>query len=123
MKKTIQQELQELELHLTLYPEMTTELALAHFEDYLVLISEYERLKDFMTNKASVKPEFVDASLTIEQKFRVERLKRYLLQHPEESVTYAYIYFHNFLILTKQYQQLEHKANLLQAKPSLPYFL
>jgi hypothetical protein len=44
MNSKILDEVQLLKLYLQRFPESATELAIAHLEDYLVLVSEYNRL-------------------------------------------------------------------------------
>lgn len=115
MNPQIQDEILRLKLYLKQYPHTATELAVVHLEDYLVLVSQYDQLQakikqlssaDSSTKKANItRPTFVEAHLTLEQQFRVEKFQRYLTQNQNNSEFWAITYFHNYLILVQQYQK------------------
>lgn len=129
-------EVQRLKHHLQKHPEQALELAISHYQDYLVLVTESEKLQCRLKRLRQPNPDpelyfffpFVEACLSLEQEFRVKRLRRHLLIHPTESETYAIIYFYNHLILAEQYRQQEaefatHHTQLSRScKPSLPDF-
>jgi hypothetical protein len=131
---SIQNDVQRLKLYLQRFPESATELALAHLEDYLVLKSEFNflqnQVKQLQRDQTFI-PRYPmsEAQLTLEQKFRVETFKRFLTQNKNESEFCAITYFHNFLILAEEYQQIEAEFDsmtdrlLPSNQPQLPYFL
>jgi hypothetical protein len=132
---SIQNDVWLLKLYLQRFPESATDLAIAHLEDYLVLVSEHDRLTAQLTQlKQSpfiFAPDYplVEAHLTLEQEFRVEKFSRFLAQNRGESQFWAITYFHNFLILASLYRQKEAEFDsmtnrlLNSSQPSLPYFL
>jgi hypothetical protein len=129
MNSQIQAETQQLKVYLDQYPYEAAQLAVNHLEDYLILLNEYQRLKEQIelfgqskTSKVSL-DNFINAQLTLAQQFRVEVVKRYLVQNPHKSQFWAVEYFKFLLHLNETY--LEKRAELisLNNKPSLPYFL
>jgi hypothetical protein len=132
MNPNIDAELQQLKAYLAQYPHEAVQLAVNHLEDYLALLNECQRLDKQIelfgqskTSKVSL-DNFINAQLTIAQQFRVEVVKRYLVQNPHKSQFWAVEYFKFFLHLTESY--LEKRAELIslsssRSKPSLPYFL
>jgi hypothetical protein len=131
---SIQNDVWLLKLYLQRFPESATESAINYFEDYLVLSVEYDRLatqlKQLQRDQTFI-PHYPleEAHLNLEQQFQVERLTRFLAQNRGESEFWAITYFHNFLILAEQYQQIEAEFDsmtnrlLNPSQPSLPYFL
>ncbi|MGL5938862.1 MAG: hypothetical protein ACRC2S_00515 [Waterburya sp.] len=132
---SIQNDVQLLKQYLQRFPQQASELAIAYFEDYLVLASEYDnliaRLKQLQQSKTAncVQYPFNEAHLTLEQQFRVEKLNRFLAHNPSKSQYWAITYFQNFLILAEFYRQAEAEFDSLSNRlssspqPSLPYFL
>jgi hypothetical protein len=128
MNSKIQIEVQKLKLHLQQYPQQATQLAIKHFEYYLILVSEYDSLKTQVTQLQQVNTSndlsfiiyspFVEAHLTLEQEFRVEKFKRFLAQHQDESEFWAITYFHNYLVLAQQYHSLKVKFVSIITKQS-----
>jgi hypothetical protein len=135
MNSKIQNDVWLLKLYLKRFPESATENAINYFEDYLVLLSEYERLTAQLTQLKQSPNTFIsdyplaEAHLSLEQQFRVEKFTRFLAQKPYESEFWAITYFHNFLILAEQYRLAEAEFDsmtnrlLNPSQPSLPYFL
>jgi hypothetical protein len=135
MNSKIQNDVWLLKLYLKQFPESATENAINYFEDYLVLVSEYDRLatqlKQLKQSPNTFVPDYplAEAHLSLEQEFRVVKFTRFLAQKPYESEFWAITYFHNFLILAEQYQQIEAEFDsmtdrlLNPSQPSLPYFL
>ena len=112
---TIFHELLKLKVYLQQHPEQAPELALAHYEDCLILICEYDSLeikldiikKSHLNSKLISVRNFSEATLSLEQEFRVVVFREYLKQHPQSAEFWAIVYFHNYLILAQQYQNLE----------------
>ena len=133
MNAKIHAEVQQLKIYLQKYPQQAIQLAVNHLKDYLILLNECQRLKDqielFNQSKSSKVSLDLDPSnntqLTLEQKFRVETLKRNLASEPNHNQAkfWAVEYFKFLLHLNESY--LEKRAELisLNNKPSLPYFL
>mgnify|MGYP003519414302 FL=1 len=133
MNPNIDAEVQQLKVYLDQYPHEAAQLAVNHLEDYLVQLKEFKHLQDqielFKQSKTFKVSLDLDSSnntqLTLEQKFRVERLKRSLASEPNHNQAkfWAVEYFKFFLHLNESY--LEKRAELisLNNKPSLPYFL
>jgi hypothetical protein len=135
MNSEIQNDVWQLKLYLNRFPQSATDSVIDYFEDYLVLKSEYDRLA---TQLAQLKqspntftPDYplAEACLSLEQEFRVEKFQRFLAQNKSESEFWAITYFHNFLILAEQYQQIEAEFDSITDRllnpnqPELPYFL
>lgn len=112
---TINSEIQELRLFLEQEPERASELAINYFEDYLILLNEYHKLKKALKQiesgnlepTAIAKPIFREIPLSSEGEFEVARLKRHLHQYPDESQLLALFHFESFLYLVLDYQKLE----------------
>ncbi len=112
---TINYELLKLKVYLQQHPKQAQELALAHYSDCLILISEYDSLenelnqlkKSNLNSKLISASNFSSATLTLEQEFRVVLFREHLKQYPQSAEFWAIVYFHNYLILAKQYQNLE----------------
>jgi hypothetical protein len=134
MNPQISKEVQELKLHLQRYPEESTQLAVNHLEDYLVLLNEVTHLQQqidrLRQSKSSLSSSdsFIDAQLTLEQMFRVEILHRNLASQPSQNKAkfWAVTYFQSFLHLSESYRH--QRASLLslyasKRKPQLPHFL
>lgn len=74
-------------------------------------------------------------SRPLETSFTVECLKRYLQQHPEQSLQLAIDHFTDFLHLAREHKKLEQNYHALQvdfmllrhdppsSPPQLPHFL
>ncbi|MGL6343204.1 MAG: hypothetical protein ACRC80_29200, partial [Waterburya sp.] len=116
MNSKIQIEVKKLKLHLQQYPQQATELAISHFEDYLVIVFEYKLLETKVKQLQQVNPDkkafitqypFVEANLSLEQQLRVEKFKRFLARNTDESEFWAITYFHKYLILAELYRQAE----------------
>jgi hypothetical protein len=134
MNAQIQAEVQQLKVYLQQHPEQAAQLAVNYLEDYFVLLNEFKHLQDQIKLFGQSKTPLIsldssiDTQLTLEQKFRVEILKRNLAAEPSQSKAkfWAVEYFKFFLHLTESYLQI--RAELLslsasQNRPSLPYFL
>jgi hypothetical protein len=129
MNSLIHAEVQQLKLYLQTYPRKAAQLAVNHLEDYLILLNECQLLDEqIVLLRQSKAPSisldnFINAQLTLEQQFRVEVFKRYLVQNPHKSQFWAVEYFKFFLHKNESY--LDKRAELisLQNQPSLPYFL
>lgn len=73
--------------------------------------------------------------VSLELELSVERLKRYLQQHPEKATELALAYFEDFSVLAIEHKKLEQSYEILQQanirlkssgvhkSPSLPSFL
>ena len=67
--------------------------------------------------------------ISLELELSVERLRRYLQQHPEKAAELALAYFEDFSVLAIEHKRLEADFRLLQAQSlkkhsaSLPSFL
>ena len=104
-----------LQVYLQKYPEKAIELALAHYSDCLILISEYDSLKNELNqlkksnlnSKLIAASKFSSATLSLEKEFRVAIFREHLKQYPHVAEFWAIVYFHNYLILAQQYQNLE----------------
>ncbi|NJO98919.1 MAG: hypothetical protein HC764_25405 [Pleurocapsa sp. CRU_1_2] len=133
MNPNIDAELQQLKAYLAQYPHEAVQLAVNHLEDYLILLNECQRLQDQIELFKQSRPSQVsldldpsnNTQLTLEQKFRVEILKRNLASQPNHNQAkfWAVEYFKFFLHLSESY--LEKRVELISLKnqPSLPYFL
>lgn len=129
----IRAELRRLKVHLQRYPEQAEQLAIAHLEDYLILFNECRYLEKQIELLRQSKTHLVDpdidfslnTQLTLENRFRVEILKRNLQGEPNHNQArfWAMEYFKHFLHKSEFY--LEKRAELISLKkqPSLPYFL
>jgi hypothetical protein len=108
-------ELALLKRHLQKHPEQATTLAVAHFEDYLVLLCQYEKLlakvKQLRSNNIDPKfislPNWSNVHLTLEREFAIAVLKLQLQQFPFLSFCLAISYFCDFLLLTQKYMALQ----------------
>ncbi len=67
--------------------------------------------------------------ISLELELSVERLKRYLLKHPEKAAELAISYFEDFSVLAIEHKRLEADFKQLQSdsiktgSASLPLFL
>ena len=50
-----------------------------------------------------------DTSSQLHNQFEVELLKRYLIEHPQESIRLAVAHFEDYLELVNEYKKLEQK--------------
>ena len=124
---TIFHELLKLKVYLQQHPEQASELALAHYEDCLILISEYDSLeikfeqlqKSNLNSQLISASNFSEATLSLEKEFRVAIFREHLKQHPHVAEFWAIVYFHNYLILAKQYQRLETEFLSLISQKSI----
>lgn len=109
--------------HLKKHPEQATRLAIAHFEDYLVLLSQFQKLeikvRELHSNNLDPKlvslPDWKDARVTLEQEFTLTCLKLQLQQYPFISSFLAISYFQGFLTLSEKYTALQTDFFCLKA--------
>ncbi|MEY2833605.1 MAG: hypothetical protein RLZZ574_2864 [Cyanobacteriota bacterium] len=101
-----------MEVYIQKHPEQAVQLAINHLEDYLIVLNECRHLEEqiglFGQSKAAkVSPDnFIDAQLTLAQQFRVEVVKRYLIQNPHKSQFWAMEYFKFFLHKSESYLEM-----------------
>ena len=131
MNPNIDAELQQLKVYLDQYPHEAAQLAVNHLEDYLVQLKEFKHLQDQIELLEQSKTPFIsldpsnNTQLTLEQKFRVERLKRNLASEPNHNqAKFSAVEYYKFLLHSiESYLQIRAELISLNNKPSLPYFL
>lgn len=136
MNSHILAEVQKLRLYLQRHPQEAAKLAVNYLEDYLVLLNEFKLLQNqinhFQQSKTpltliSLDPS-IDTQLTLEQKFRVEILKRSLSEEFSQSKAkfWAVEYLKFLLHLNESYLEIRAELISLSAskhQPSLPHWL
>ena len=131
MNPNIDAEVQQLKIYLAQYPHEAAQLAVNHLEDYLILFNECQRLEDQIrqlrqSNQSNVNlAPSNNTQLTLENRLRVEILKRNLASEPNynQAKFWAVEYFKFLLHLNDSYLQKRAELISLNNKPSLPYFL